>query len=147
MKFAIVALAVLVSACSSRLPTQPDAVAFDEAAPVTLSLNATAGTGPQGGTATLVARVQNGHGTNLPHVTVAFTTDHGSLSTATAETIADGTASLTLTSATPATITATAGPLIAHASIHSNPTVPVVPPGPGGPEPVPPGPPAPLPLT
>jgi len=143
----VVLLAVLVSACAYTNPTQPDATVFDAAAPVTLSLNATAGTGPQGGTASIVARVQNGHGTNLPHVPVTFTTDHGSLSTATAETIADGTATLTLTSATPAVITATAGPLIAHASIHSNPTVPVVSPGPGGPEPTPPGPPAPLPLT
>ena len=147
MKFALVALAVLVSACSSRNPTQPDAAVFDEAVPFTLSVNATAGTGPTGGTASIVARVQNGHGTNLPNVMVAFKTDVGTLSSASAATLSDGTVTLSLTAATAATITATAGTLTAHALVQSNPNVPIVPPVPDGPAPPPPGPPAPGALT
>jgi PKD repeat protein len=148
MKFALVALAVLVSACSSPLaPNNPALVPeLAETAPFTLSLNGTAGTGASGGTASIVARVQNSHGTNLAGVMVSFKTDVGSLSSASAETIADGTASLMLTAATPATITASAGTLTAHTSIHSNPNVPTVPPVPDGPAPAPPGPPAPGPL-
>jgi PKD repeat protein len=135
------------SACSYHAPTLPDAVPFNEATPTTLTLNATAGTGPSGGTASIVARVQNGRGSNLGGFRVQFTTDAGSLSTPSVETLADGTASLMLTAATTATVIATAGTLTTRALVQSNPNVPIVSPGPDGPEPPRPGPPAPSPLT
>ena len=135
MKFALV-LAVLASACSEYTTTRPDAVpVFQASAPTVLSLSATAGTGPAGGTALITARVQNGHGANLAGVRVTFTTDVGTLSTRAAETDADGTASLTLTAATTATVIAATGTLTARAMIHSNPNVPTVPPTPEGPPP------------
>lgn len=141
MKFITLALgALVVSACTYHAPTAPALVTVDEKAPTTLTLSATAGTGPHGGTAVVTAKVQNGHGEKLPGVTVQFTTDLGTLSSSSAETQADGTASLTLTAEKPATVIATAGAATARMIVPSNPPTPA-PPAPSPTDPTPPPPP------
>jgi hypothetical protein len=121
---ALAVLALVAGACGYQNPTQPAGVPFSETTPATLSINATSGTGTNGGTAILTARVQNGHGTNLPAIRVRFTTDVGTLSAASADTIADGTATITLTASSTATINASAGTLTARTLALSNTATP-----------------------
>jgi PKD repeat protein len=120
LSVALLPLLLISTACAPQSPTQPAAVPFNAATPTTLSLASTAGTGTSGGTAILVARVQNGLGTNLPAVTVHFTTDVGTLSATSGDTLADGTATITLIAAATAMITATTGTLSAHDLVLSN---------------------------
>jgi hypothetical protein len=109
-------LCLLTNGCQNASSTQPTAMPFSAATPTTLTLS----TLPGGGSGIPIsARAQNGLGTNLAGVTVQFTTDVGTLSASSGTTIADGTATVTLTTAAPATVTATTGALIAHASVLS----------------------------
>jgi hypothetical protein len=103
--------------------------------PYTLSLGAVGGTGADAGQASVSARVQNIKGNPLAGVMVTFTTDAGTLSSASVLTGSGGIASTTVTAATSAGITATAGTLTSRTTVASQ---PVSPPPPTPAPPVPP---------
>ena len=65
--------------------------------------------GPNGGTTTVTARVENAAGTGLAGVPVTFSSTTGSLNPTTATTDAGGNATTSLTSTTQAVVTASAG--------------------------------------
>jgi PKD repeat protein len=129
----------LVSGCSPKSLTAPTPVLDDAAAPYTLTLGAMAGEGVDAGQGAITAKVQNLHGAVLPGIMVRFTTDVGTLSVASMLTTTNGMAATTVTAASSATITATAGTLTMRSVVTSQPVTP----GPGTPTPTPtPGPPS-----
>lgn len=71
--------------------------------PARIELSATPGTGANGGTATITARVQDAYAATLPGVDVAFTVDTGTLSASSAATNEAGVATVKLT-ADPGTV-------------------------------------------
>lgn len=132
-------LAVLAIGCGVDLPNTPTTVLPKSGEPATIELSANPGVGPNGGTATITARVLDGVFALVPNTTVTFTATAGTLASQAVQTDDKGIATTTLT-ATPGTVkvSATAG------SVHSTETAvsiqPVnvfVPPPPG---PVPPPP-------
>lgn len=132
-------LAVLAIGCGVDLPTSPAPVQPKSGEPATIELSASPGVGPNGGTATITARVLDGLFATLPNQTVTFTATAGTLASEAVQTDDKGIARTTLT-ATPGTVKVTA----AAGSVHSTETAvsiqPVnvfVPPPPG---PVPPAP-------
>lgn len=115
-----------VAGCGYHEPLAPTVpvVTVNDATPATLTLGTVIGQGVDAGHSTILARVQNGHGVNLPNVTVQFTTDTGALSATSGVTGVDGLTSVIVTAPTTATITSSVGSLVAHVSVISAPPLP-----------------------
>jgi adhesin/invasin len=139
-------VALLTIGCAYHSPDAPSSVTpISTSAPFSLTLGTTVGIGVDAGRATVTAKVQNVNGASLSGVTVQFTTDAGTLSAASVVTGVEGTATTTITSASTAAITATAGALTAKTLVVSE---PIVIPPPAPPDPIPtPAPPSPGPLS
>lgn len=127
MKRLLIAAVLTTISCAAPTPTQPTAIApSSPTKPATLSL----GIIPASGGATILAIVQNGAGERIPNLAVAFSTDHGSLDAATAQTNGNGEARAVLTSSTSATVTATAGTITQSTIVSIQPAPPSYPPAP-----------------
>jgi hypothetical protein len=119
-------------------PTFPDPPAFDDATPTHLTLSVP-------GNGVVVAYVQNGKGAPLANLPVTFFSDTGSVAPSMMPTDGSGHASSLVSAAQDAHVTASTGPLSAHAvvAVVTAPAVqPPVTPQPPGPTPPPPPPPS-----
>jgi hypothetical protein len=140
--FAVLALSCV--GCAYHAPTEPTNIARPPSPtePATMSLGAL----PGAGTSTIVVVVQNAGGGRIPDVSVAFSTDGGSLSVSRVNTNQDGEARAVLTASSAATVTVTAGTLTRSTIVAIQPAPPNYPPAPPPvltPPPPPPPPPAP----
>ena len=143
--FGVVLLALLPIACAYHGPSGPTSTAtvIDPAAPFTLNVGTSVGTGAT----TLTAHVQNSGGVALAGVVVSFTTDVGALTPSSVLSTASGQAIATLTSpsGSVSAVTVTAGSLSTHLLVTTPAAVappPVAPPF--VPTPIPPAPTSPL---
>jgi PKD repeat protein len=130
-------IALLTAGCGVDAPATSPTSLPAHGTPARLDLSASPGTGANGGTARLQARVQDAYFTVLPDVPVTFAADAGSLDTATATTDANGVAVVALTAA-PGTVKvhASAGTVQApELAVTIQPVNVFVPPPPGPPPP------------
>src|SRR3954470_21762395 len=97
-----VSLALLAVGCGVDAPTAPVTVLPKAGEPATIELSANPGVGPNGGTASITARVLDGLFATLPNQTVTFTATAGTLASQAVQTDDKGIATTTLT-ATPGT--------------------------------------------
>ena len=116
--------------CAYQNPAQSTApTPVDSSAPSQLTVAASPGSGSDGGTAVVTARVQNVNGVPLANVLVTFATTRGTVSPAQVATTASGTATSKLTASDTADVTATAGTVSAHTLVIAT--------GPAAPTPAP----------
>lgn len=101
-----------IAGCAYNNPSQPTPGPVDPRVPAQVTVGAAQGLGPQAGTATVTANVQNANGAPLTDVVVTFTTTRGTISPAQVPTSANGIASATLTASDTADVTASVGPLL-----------------------------------
>src|SRR5262249_61919051 len=110
----IVALMTVACSDSPTTPTRNVDPGPAPGVPARIELSATPGIGAAGGTAVVVARVQDGRSEAVANASVVFSTDAGSLTAAATTTNGDGIAQVGLTApAGLAHVTATAGANIA----------------------------------
>jgi hypothetical protein len=130
---AAVVLSILgIAGCAYENPTQPAPPAVNLSAPTQVAIGAAPGVGPQSGTATVSATVQNVNGAGLPNVVVTFATTRGTIAPAQASTGSNGVATATLTASDTADVTASVGTLSAHMLVvatggNTPPTTPTLP--------------------
>jgi PKD repeat protein len=116
--------------CAYQNPAQSTApTPIDLSVPSQLTVAASPGSGTDGGTAVVTARVQNANGAPLGNVLVTFSTTRGTVSPAQVATSASGAATAKLTASDTADVTASAGAVSAHTLVIAT--------GPAGPTPTP----------
>jgi PKD domain/Bacterial Ig-like domain (group 1) len=108
--------------CAYQNPAQSIApTSIDPSAPSQVTVGASPGSGADGGTAIVTARVQNANGVALANVVVTFTTTRGTVSPTQATTGGNGAATAKLTASDTADVTAAVGTISAHTLVVVSP--------------------------